>query len=299
MDLGGVFRQRVVDGQDRRTLFILHLDQLEGLEHDLLALRRDERDRVADVAALLANRDHHRPVVLEVPLVALAGDVVRREHRDDAGKSLRLARVDALDERARCRRAKRRSVEHAGHDHVLHVFAGADRLLAGVDARHVLSDPKDAVLVRRWIRPFAQHLRRQFDRQLDLLVTRAATDVAANGALDLRARGRRIDVEQPFGAHHHTWDAETALHGPRLRKGPAVDVLFPFGKALQRDELFPLRLFDCQKTCTRRLPVDENHAGATRALAATVFGGSHPRMVAQPVEQVETTVEIDGAVFSV
>ncbi len=85
---------------------------------------------VTDVAGRLADRHELRPVVVDEPLVALAGHVGRGDDGDHAGRRLGRGRVDAANDGARMVGEAQRTVEHAGHDVIGHVLLQAQHLLA-------------------------------------------------------------------------------------------------------------------------------------------------------------------------
>src|SRR6516162_8655574 len=57
---------------------------------------------------------------------------------------------------------------------------------------------------------------RQLDRVKNLLVTGAATDIAAKPLLDLLAVGKWIRAQRGRRCHYHTWNAVAALACARL-----------------------------------------------------------------------------------
>ncbi len=84
--------------------------------------------------------------------------------------------------------------------------------------------------------PLPENLSRQQDAVDDLHIAGAAADVVADGEGRLLPGGIGIHVQQPLGGDHHAGDAEAALDGPRLAEGEGVDLLFPIGQALHRED---------------------------------------------------------------
>ena len=137
MDLRGVRVERLADVEQRRPLLEADLDRVDRGSGERLALRGDERDRLAEVAHLvlreqrLVGRDAERG---EVPVLE-QGDVLPGDHRVDAGHRLGLRRVEARDCRVVVRGAERLRPERSRDAHV-------------VDVRRPAGDVRDAVVAR-------------------------------------------------------------------------------------------------------------------------------------------------------
>ena len=87
------------------------LDRLRGGARLLDRVRRDDRDRLADVAHELFGEDR-LVVAIHEAVRLLSRDVLLREDRPHARELRRGGAVDALDARVRMRAAERHAVEH-------------------------------------------------------------------------------------------------------------------------------------------------------------------------------------------
>ena len=105
---------------------------------------------VAHVANSLALRDELVPVVVEQPLVALAGHVSRRHDRHDARRRQGPADVDALHDGTGVVGEAQRAVEHAGHHVVGHVLLEPEHLLAPAVAGGAGADAIAGLEDRPW-----------------------------------------------------------------------------------------------------------------------------------------------------
>ena len=105
------------------------LDRQRPAAGGLEGLAEHPADRVAVVPDLVGEQ---RLVVLDAGVVD-AGDVLLREHPDDAGDVVRRARVEAGDPRVRVRRLHRVGVQHvlAAADEVV----GVERVAGHVQGR--------------------------------------------------------------------------------------------------------------------------------------------------------------------
>ena len=135
VDLRGLGVERLADVEERRALLEGDLDRVDRRRGELLALGRDERDRLAEVAHLvlreqrLVGGDAERR---EVPVLEQR-DVLPGDDRVHAGHRLGLRRVQLRDPRVVVRGAKRLGPERAGDAHV-------------VDVRRSAGDVRDAVV---------------------------------------------------------------------------------------------------------------------------------------------------------
>ncbi len=104
----------------------------------------DDRDRLPEVAHAL---EGEHGLVGELEAVALlAGHVLVREHRVDAGHSGRTGRVDRGDERVRVRAANGVAPQHPRRVEVAGVGELAGHLGNGVDAADGLADAPELEL---------------------------------------------------------------------------------------------------------------------------------------------------------
>ena len=98
----------------------------------LARLGDDDRQHVAGVRRAAADRDHHRPVLVDDADAQLAGDVGRGEHADHAAAAAAVRGVDADDVGAGVLGEVQRGVQHAGHADVVDVAAVAEGQFAGL-----------------------------------------------------------------------------------------------------------------------------------------------------------------------
>ena len=135
VDLRGVRVERLADVEQRGALLEADLDRVDRGRGELLALGRDERDRLAEVAHLvlreqrLVGRDAERG---EVPVLEQR-DVLPGDDGMHAGHRLGLRRVELRDPRVVVRRAERLRPERPRDAHV-------------VDVRRPAGDVRDAVV---------------------------------------------------------------------------------------------------------------------------------------------------------
>ena len=134
-----VGRQRLLDRPDDLELLVVDLDALEGRCGGGLVFRCDCGDRLAGKPHTVDR--HHRPVADGVTPVGIdVGEVSCGQDADDAGHSLRVARVDGRDPPVGVGRAQDLSVQHARHEDVTGELRLATQLLVGVAARDRLPD---------------------------------------------------------------------------------------------------------------------------------------------------------------
>jgi len=213
-----------------------------------------------------------------------AGDVRRRQDADHAGQGLGLLRMDGQHPCTGVLAADGAAVEHPVQIDVIRVLAGAGDLFL-----HVYPvDPAAYLPVHRCLRQLAlpEAFCRQQDPVDDLHIAGAAADVVADSKGRLLPAGIRVRVQQRLGGDHHAGDAEAALNGPRLAKGPCVDLLFPIGKTLHRDDGLSLQFIRLGDTGLGGLTVNEHCAGAAGALAASVLHRGQAQLVSQEPQQL-------------
>ncbi len=130
------------------------------------------------------------------------------------------------------------------------------------------------------------HVARHLDRVENLLIARAAADVAAEPLLDLFPVGERVGAQRRSRRHHHARNAIAALAGAGLVEGALQHVQFAsLGQRLDGLDLGPLRLGDRQQARLHQHAVDEHRAGAAFARAAAFLVAGEVQVVAQEVEQ--------------
>ena len=271
--------------KNRRLDVILHPDELFGLLDGLQALAAHEGDGVAQVMRVAENRDQGVPVMLDVADLVFARDVGRRHHAHDARHLFGRARVDGAHDRARVGSPDSRAVEHAGQVNVVGVHAGAQHLLAHVDAVHMLAAHAGD---RRNVGDLAAaplDLGRDLDRVDDLLVARAAAIVVAQGKGDLVAGRIQVLVQKCLGAQHHARDAEAALHGAGLAEGIDIELLLVVGQALDRLHGLAVHARQLLHAALGWLAVDQHRAGAAGTLRAAVLDRLEPQLMPEHVHQ--------------
>ena len=135
VDADGALGQRGFVAVDDGELFVLHLDQLLGLLHDLRGLRGDDADGVAVAADLVV---HQAGLVLDDDAEAvLAGDGGVVQDAGHAGQGPGLVHVQLLDDGMGNGGAEHAAVEHVGHEVVRGELRPAQRLVQSVYFRMV------------------------------------------------------------------------------------------------------------------------------------------------------------------
>ena len=209
--------ERAVRVVDDRQRLVLDVDQLERVARGVVVVGDDERDLLALEADLVGGehglrvgrqRRHPRePLRLEV----LAGD-----HRADLRVLQRGGGVDRDDPRVRERAAQRGAVQHARQLDVVDVVA-----LAADEARVLLAlhpAEADRALVgdgHQALTSCGCSAAQRTDGD-DVLVARAAADLAGDRDPDLVVGRVRVRVEQRAGGEHHARRAEAALQAVLL-----------------------------------------------------------------------------------
>ena len=111
MELRGIRLQCRAGIRNRRQRFIPHRDRARRKARFFRGLRRNDRDRLADVADLAAREN--RLVELHEAEELARGQIARGDDRLHAAHLLRGGRVDPGDPRIRMRAAERRAEEHS------------------------------------------------------------------------------------------------------------------------------------------------------------------------------------------
>ena len=129
-------------------------------------------------------------------------------------------------------------------------------------------------------------VRRQPHGVQDLLVPRAAAEVAGQRLADLGVGGVRLPGQQVVGLHQQPGGAEAALHRPRLdeRLLEGVQVV-ALREALDRADLAALGLAGGDQAGADRHAVEVDGARTALALLAGVLGPGQAHPLAQDVEQ--------------
>ncbi len=286
VELRGVVVEGLPRVDEGREGLVVEAEALHRLLRNLARLGRDEGERVADVARLLADGDHCGPVGDDVPLEAFARDVGGGHHRHDARHRERLGRVDPEDFHPRLRRPEDRSVEHPGDLQVVDVLRPADDLLPRVGAEDLRADGEgDGVLVGDRL-SLAEEARRVEDPLLDLHVAGAAAHAELERFRDLLGGRFRPGVDEPLGRHHHPRHAEAALDRPRVREGPGVDVLLALGEPFDGHDALSGDLRRRREAGAGRRAVHEDHAGPARPLGAAVLDRREVQLLAEERQEL-------------
>ena len=286
--LGGIGR-----AEHRLERLVVDLDERLCLLQSLLRLRRHKADGVAEVVGDPADGDHRVPVLLQMADLDLPRNVLRGVDADHAGQGLRLFLMDGKHPRAGVFAAHGAGVEHTVHIQIIRILAVALHLFRHVHAHSAFTDAIACLFLLRQLAA-AEDLRREQNAVDDLHIARAAADVVADGERRLLARRRGIRVQQRLGGDDHARDAEAALHRAGLAEGVGIYVLLPVGKALDRKDGLSLQLVRRGNAGLRRLAVDEDMAGAARALAASVLDGGEAQLVAQEADELLIFLRLHG-----
>ena len=213
---------------DRLQDLVLDLDERGGGPRLAARLGGHGGQHVTHVAGGLALRDELVPVVVDEPLVALAGHVRGGQHGHHAGRGEGPRDVDAPHDGARMIGEAQRAVEHAGHDVVGHVLLEAEHLLAPAVARGARADA--VTRLQRRPRTTLAGGRDLLDGVDDGEVAGAAAEVAGQRLGDGVAVRLGFLAQQRLRLHHDARRAVAALRGAGGREGvgPQVaDVLAP------------------------------------------------------------------------
>ena len=243
-------------------------------------LRRDDRDRLAEVADAI---DREHGLVGELEAVRLrAGNVLVREHRVDAGHRARLGRVDREDARVRVRAAHGVTPEHP---------RGVEVARVGELARD-LRDGVGAARARRRV-PATKRARRGAHRSAasvngveDLLVPGAAAEVSGERLADLVVRRVGTAAQEIGRGDDEARRAEAALHRARVGERLLHRVQGAIAaEALDRDDVVPVGLRGEDEARAHELAVEEDGARAALALLARVLRAGELEPVAERREE--------------
>ena len=181
-------------------------------------------------------------------------------------------------------------MQHAGHRHVACIFEPARDLARCVDAPDVFADEVaffGFVFEQRIRRQAAVlHVARQLDGIENLLIARAAADIAAKALLDFLAVGERIGAQCGCGRHHHAGNAVAALACPGLVKGLLQNAQFArLRKGFHGFDGCALRLGKRHQARLHQDAIHEHRAGAAFAGPAAFLVTREVQVVANEVEQ--------------
>ena len=274
--------RRVVDGGEH---LILYLHQLFGGLQRLLVPGAHQSHGVTQIVCDLAHADHGGLVLFQMAHVDLAGDVLLGQNAHHAGQGLRLAGVDGQDPGPGVLAAHCAAVAHPVHIHIIRILAIAQDLFLHVQPVDAAAHFPVVGRGRRQL-PLPEDLTGQQDTVNDLHIAGAAADVVADGEGSLLTGGIGISVQQGLGGDDHAGDAEAALDGARLAEGEGVNLLFPVGKALHREDGLALQLVGLGDAGLGGFAVDENVAGAAGALAAPILNGGQMQGIPQKADEL-------------
>ncbi len=286
VELRGILVQGAAGVGEGLELFEIQLDHGHGGLGLGAGLGGHQGDGVAHVAGRLAHGDHGGPVVDDVPLVPLAGDVGGGEDGLHARHGQGLGGVDALDQHPGFGGTEDGAVQHAGALHVVHVETGSQGLVPGVGAADAFAHGQCLVGIGGDGSPFPEHPRGVEHRLLDLHVAGAPAHVLRQGLGDFRGSWIGVRIQQALGADDHAGHAEAALHGARVGVGPAEDVLLPLAQALHGHHLPAVQLVHLEEAGPGGLAVDEHHAGAAGAFGTAVLDGRDAEFLPKEFQEV-------------
>jgi len=179
---------------------VVDLDQRRRRPRRRAAVRRDQREHVADVAGGLTRRVQLRPVRDQFPLNALAGHILGGEHRDDPRVGPGALGADPQDHRARMVGEPDRAERHPRHGEVVDVGLVSQRQLGPLIAGGARADPARMIGGRQ--RHAAPGPRREADGVQDLGVTGAPAQVPGQGGGDPVPARLGFPAQQGLGLHH-------------------------------------------------------------------------------------------------
>src|SRR5690606_30398 len=276
---------RVVHDAER---LVLNLDEADRLFCDLRRLRRDNGDRVAHVANLVAAQAG--PVLVDDAVNVLTGDILVREHGMNTGQRLRLAGVDAEDAGVRVIGTLGACIEHAGEDVVVGVAGAARHLIYVVRARYRLADDLERFDGFRRLegdRSLATQLAR---RRVGGIENAGVAGAAAEGVLerdlDIGVGGGGVVVKERRGGHDDGWRAEPGLNRAVLDKRLLERVqLVALREALDGGDLTAGGLKHRVDAGVDGRAIDQHRADAALGLFTADLRARQPQIVAQELRQ--------------
>ena len=212
------FRERLLRIGDGGQNLVIHFNQIGSVAREVTVSRHNHGDRMADEVDAVGREDGMRrhPQVRHRNAARHGShtfDVFASENADDAGGGDGLLGVNRTDASGSMRAAQNHSVVHARHLDVFDIRSGAGDepwVLAAADA---LANKSLGLNSR------GGHGRLLLSRARcggfhcvdDVLVSRAATDVALEPMTNLVFGGGRIAIEDLLRRHDHAGRAESAL----------------------------------------------------------------------------------------
>src|SRR5690606_5084336 len=276
---------RVVHDAER---LVLNLDEADRLFCDLRRLRRDNGDRVAHVANLVAAQAG--PVLVDDAVNVLTGDILVREHGMNTGQRLRLAGIDLQDAGVRVVGTLGTSVEHAGEDVVVGVAGAARHLVNVVRAVYRLADDLERLDGLRRLegdRPLtAQFARRRVDGVNNAGVAGAAAEGVLERNLDVGVGGVEVLVKERLGCHDDARRAVAALYramiDERLLERVQLAVL---REALDGGDLAAVGLKHRVDAGVDGRAIDQHRTDAALGLFTADLCARQPQVVTQELRQ--------------
>ena len=268
---------------------VVNLYELLGLLECRLVLGNHQYDGVAHAAGDVALGDH------DVPVLDKMADLVDRhvlgaQDAHHAGQGLGLGGIDGEHAGARILGAhgagvgQTRLIELVD---VVGILALAEHLLAHVDTEGALAHAVVVAALQVLVDLLfaAEHRSCQRNALDDLLVAGAATDVTADGVLDLLLGGLGVLGDERCTCHDHAGDAKTALHGAHGAKGVHKGLAHVLGQALDGHDVATGSKSSGQHARLDGRTVHMDGAGTASTFGAAVLGGMDMQVVAQVAQQ--------------
>ena len=119
------------------------------------------------------------------------------------------------------------AVGHIFHLHIIRVFSCTEYFLPDIHTECGLPDAEvfSALQSGKNLLFSAKHLSCQVNSFDNLLISRATANISANGFFNILFRRIRILINKRLRTHHHTGNAETALHGTAAAEGIDIGLL--------------------------------------------------------------------------
>ena len=284
--VGGPGLDNVAHGLQR---LVVNLYELLGLLERRLVLGDHQHDGIAHAAGDIALSDH------DVPVLDKVADLVDRhvlgaQDAHHTGQGLGLGGVDGEHAGARILGAHGAGIGQARLIElvdVVGILALAEHLLAHVNTEGALAHAVVIAALQVLVDLLfaAEHRSGQRDALDNLFVAGAATDVTANGVLDLLLGGLGVLGDERRTRHDHAGNAKTALHGAHGAKGVHKGLAHVLGQALDGHDVATSGKSGGQHARLDGRTVHMDGAGTAGALGAAVLGGMDMQVVAQVAQQ--------------
>src|ERR1017187_3499704 len=215
MDGWSARRERRFGVRDGLGGFVFHFDGVDGVGGDVAIGGDGDGDRMSDEVDAIRRqdgvwRDAQAGQRRATGDGADARDIRAGEYGHDAGERERRFRVDGLDA----------GVMHAGQLDVIDIGGGAGDEAGILFAADALADQGFGFGDGSGGHELRSCLVRSFlDRVDDVLVARAAAEIAVQTVADLFVGGVRVALQQLAGSHDHARRAEAALEAVLVPEG--------------------------------------------------------------------------------